>query len=240
MGGGGLNVADVHSSPNPTDLSPTAACALLCHYSHCQQRSPFYCRKTTTLWTFYFYYHYYYFHFTNIFTGVTEWCHNGHLKTTTAQRHTRRLNIKCLATEKKERLNEAPQDSRCKLEASGGYLAGCFVVLPQRRRWWNWLLGSLVSAALHTEVTQPQLPLQQRSLSAGHVKQRQLAMRLTGGGYIAATFTLQAVKMLSSGVARWCRLSPSPRTMNVSILDVLWDVVLCLFMRLHWKTSIQY
>lgn len=149
-----LNVADVDGSSNPTDLSPTSACALLCHYSHCQQRSPFFCHKTTTLWAFYFYYHYYYFHFTNIFTGVTEWCHNGHLKTTAAQRHTRRLNIKCLATEKKQRLNEAAQDSRCKLEASWGYLAGCFVVAPQRRRWWNRLSG----VAHHCCVAHPTHP----------------------------------------------------------------------------------
>lgn len=163
------NAADVPGSPTPTDLSQSAACALLCHYPNCLQRSPSFGRKTTTLWAFYFYYRYYYFHFTNIFTGVTERCRNRHLKTTAAQRHTRRLNIKRLATEKKRRLNEAPQDSRCKLEASGGYLAGCFVVPPQRRRWWKWLLGSLrVSAALHTPVAPPQLPLQ-RLLSADHV-----------------------------------------------------------------------
>lgn len=143
---------------------------------------------------FYFYYHYYYFHFANIFTGVTERCRNRHLKATAVQRHTRRLNIKRLATEKKQRLNEAPQDSRCKLEAIGGYLAGCFVVPPQRRWWWKWLLGSLrVSAALHTPVAPPQL--------APVCWPCELAMRLTGGGCEATVYRRQhTVRRLQSWV----------------------------------------
>lgn len=190
------NVTDVPGSPTPADLSLSAASALLCHYPNCQQRSPSFGRKTTTLWAFYFYYHYYYFHFTNIFTGVTERCRNRHLKTTAVQRHTRRLNIKRLATEKKQRLNEAPQDSRSKLEAIGGYLAGCFVVPPQRRWWWKWLLGSLrVSVALHTPVAPPQLPLPPVCWPC------ELAMRLTGGGCEATVFRRQhTVRRLQSWV----------------------------------------
>lgn len=49
---------------------------------------------------------------------------------------------------------------------------------------------SLVSAALHTPGNPPQLPLLQHLLSADHVTQRQLVMRLTDRGYKAATVTL--------------------------------------------------